>query len=326
MKKGRLKLKERDYIIVKHIYEYRFLSGELLWYLLRIESQSASIMYSRAKDGKSRPKEYGFKLQALSKRLKQLYDAKYVERHYLTDQPYGRGYGSPRAIYGLGRHSAKPLYEIYQIPHHIVRKIVESNKVKSPYLRHALELATFRIILELACQQSKGKVVLLLWEEGISLKDYVYCVDDKSVKNRIIVCPDAFFGLEIHGIGKRHFFLEIDRGTEPIVSNANRSNIRRKLLGYQYYHKSKKILDKYDYRINGFQVLFVTTGNIESDNRQSGRIANILNELLNNTKLNSSKSLFLLTTPDLLYLDSPESVFEKIWISSNIRNLLSLLK
>ena len=326
MKKSRLKLKERDYTILKHLFDYRFLSGELLWYLLKSDNHTDSIIYSTGKDGKNRPKRYGFKQQSLSKRLKQLYDAKYVERHYMTDQAYGRGYGSPRAIYGLGRQSSKVLQEIFQVPQHIIRKIVESNKVKSPYLRHVLELATFKIIFELACQHSKGKVVLLLWEQGIAIKDYVSIVDGKGKKEKIPIYADAFFGIRIRGKRDKHFFLEIDRGTEPIVSTSNRSNIRSKLIGYQYYYKSKKISKKYDLDVNGFQVLFVTPGKIETDNRLSGRIANILDELVINKYQYYSKSLFLLTIPESFYLDNPTSIFENIWISSKSHNLLSLIE
>jgi len=326
MKKSRLKLKERDYTILKHLYDYRFLSGELLWYLLKSDNQSDSSIYTTGKDGRSRPRKYGFKQQSLFKRLKQLYDAKYVERHYMTDLPYGRGYGSPRAIYGLGKHSSQVLKGIYQLPQSIIKKIVENNKVRSPYLRHALELATFRIILELACQQSKGKVALLLWEQGFSIKGSVNVVDKSGEQLKYTIYADAFFGLRIRGRKDKHFFLEIDRGTEPIVSTSNRSNIRSKLSGYQHYYKSKKISDKYDFRVNGFQVLIVTQGKIEADNTLFGRIANILDELVFNKELYSSKSLFLLTTPELLHLDNPVSIFNNIWVSSKSNILLSFIE
>ncbi len=326
MKKNKLILKERDYIILKHVYDYRFLSGELLWHLLKSDNHTDSIIYSTGKDGRNRPKKYGFKQQTLSKRLKQLYDAKYVERHYMTDQPYGRGYGSPRAIYGLGKQSSKLLQEIHQIPQYSTRKIVESNKVKSPYLRHALELATFRIVLELACQQSKGKFSLLNWEQGQSIKDYVNVIDKKGEKRKIIIYADAFFGIRIRGRKNKHFFLEIDRGTEPIVSSSIRSNIRSKLTGYQYYLKSKKIHKKYEFMVNGFQVLFVTTGKVETDNTLSGRIANIFNELVLNKILYSSEALFLLTTPQSIFLSNSESIISNIWISPKSHNLLSLIE
>lgn len=326
MKKPTLVLKQRDYTILKLLYDYRFLSGELIWYLIKNDSYLSSIAYSIGSDGISRPTTYGFKRQTLFKRLKQLYDSMYVERHYVTDQPMGRGYGSPRAIYGLGSSSSRVLKEIYEIPQYFIKRIVENNKVKSPFLRHALEVAMFRVVLELACQKSKGKVKLLFWEQGISLRDYVYGFNEKGEKESFTVYADAFFGLEIVDMKNRHFFLEIDRGTEPIVSNSKRTNIRRKLIGYQYYRKSKGISDHYSYRISGFQVLIVTPGKIEADRILSGRISNIVNELIINKKLYTTKSLFLLTTPESFSLKNPEYIFAKIWISSKLNNsLISLI-
>ncbi len=353
MKKNKLILKERDHIILKHIYDYRFLSGELLWYLLKSEDQIDSIIYSTGKDGRNRPKRYGFKQQTLSKRLKQLYDAKYVERHYMTDQAYGRGYGSPRAIYGLGKQSSKLLQERYKIPQYITRKILESNKVKSPFLRHALELATFRVILKLACLKSKGKVKLLFWEQGNCIKDYVYGFYDKGDKERFTVYADAFFGLEIRDTGKRHFFLEIDRGTEPIVSNRQRTDIKGKILGFQYYRKSKSFLNRYSYnklpngqivglnihddanpieviesnRISGYQVLFVVSGKIVENESITvyGRIANILNALLSFGKLYKTTTIFWFVSPTSLRLDSPENIFHHIWVTSKLDSPLKSL-
>jgi Replication-relaxation len=319
-------LRERDHIILKLIYEFRFLSGELLWYLIKTDNQSNSISYSIGLDGKRRPSKYGFGSQALNKRLKQLFDAGYVERHYITDLPIGRGHGLPRAIYGLGRNSPRILLELDAIPVNETRKIIEGNNVKSPFLRHALEVANFRVIMKLACDNSQGKANLLFWEQGNALKDHVYGYNGNGTKERFTIHADAFFGIRI-GNKTKHFFLEIDRGTEPIVSNSNRSNIRKKLRGYQYYYKSKKIRKKYDLDVNGFQVLIVTPGEIKEDNNLSGRIANIYNEITVNNNIYPTKSLFLLTTPLKLSLSDPKTVFLSIWVSIKIiKYLLSLLE
>ncbi len=313
IRKTKIILRQRDYTIFRLLYEYRFLDTELLWYLLKEDDHTPCTQYSIGVDGKRRPKKYSFGRQALSKRLKQLFDSGYVKRHYLTDQPIGRGYGSPRAIYGMGRRSPKLLKEIYHIS---TRRVIENNRVKSPYLRHSMELASFRIILELACRQSKGKVSILFWEQGSSIKDHVYRYNGKRIKEKFTFYADAFFGLRINGNRSKHYFLEIDRGTEPIVSNLRRSNIRIKFLGYQAYFKAKRICQRYSNRIKGFQVLVVTPGQIESAVCISGRIENILNELLLNPGLYSTPILFLLTTPESISLQKPELLFAKIWLST----------
>jgi len=335
-----LVLRDRDYTILRLVYDHRFLSSELLWHLLQTGDHSNTVSYSVGSDGKRRPSEYGFGRQALSKRLKQLFNARYLERHYITDQPMGRGYGSPRAIYGLGPACPKILQEKLDIPPRITRRIIESNKVKSPFLRHALGVATFRAILELACQQCEDKAKLLFWEQGDSIRDFVIGVNKKGEDERFPVHADAFFGLEVIGEGKTHFFLEIDRGTEPIVSSKQQTDIRRKLIAYRLYRKSRKFPKRYAYRqlpngqivgvdvctdsttdgrqmITGFQVLFIVPGKVRPDGSAHGRIANILAELPSLGRFFSTTSLFWFAPPKAFDLERPESVFAKTWITPN---------
>lgn len=321
-KRSKIVLRQRDYTILKHIYEYRFLSGELILYLIKNDNYSDNVLYSIGSDGKNRPKTYGFKRQALYKRLKQLYDSGYVERHYITDLPLGRGYGSPRAIYGLGMSSPQVLNEIFQMPKYEVQKIVLSNKVKSPFLRHALELATFKIILELACKASKNGVSLQFWRQDETIRDFIYVSNESGSRMRFPICPDAFFRLSIESKVARQYFLEIDRGTEPIVSNFKRSSIRKKLIAYQAYYKSNKFFNRSGYTGRGFQVLIVTPGRITTQLSVSGRIANIYQEIVTNKEQYTSKSLFLLTTQESLSLENPQTIFSNIWVSSKSRSSL----
>jgi len=338
-------LRDRDFTILRLVYDHRFLSSELLWHLLQTDDQSRDVSYSVGSDGKKRPTSYGFGRQALSKRLKQLFNARYLERHYLTDQPMGRGYGAPGAIYGLGPACPKILQERFDIPPRITRRIIESNKVKSPFLRHALGVARFRAILELACQCHEDKVKLLFWEQGDSIRDFVIGVNENGEDERIPVHADAFFGLEVIGEGRTHFFLEIDRGTEPITSSKQRTDIRRKLIGYRLYRKSKKFSKRYAYRqlpngqivgidlcvdfttegrqmITGFQVLFVTPGTVRKDKSLSGRIASIFAQLPAMGKFFVTNSLFWFAPPDSFNIDKPEQIFSKCWITPNPQNEL----
>ncbi|MEZ5360590.1 MAG: replication-relaxation family protein [Candidatus Zixiibacteriota bacterium] len=314
MLKTKIKLNTKDCDILRYLYDYRFLNAELLWHLITYGSQTNSAFHTAGK----RPSKYGFGRQALYKRLRRLYANGYVERHYLTDLPFGRGYGHPRAIYGLGKQSAAILQEVEGIPAQDVRRMVTANRIKNPFLRHALELATFRVIVELACRKSNGRIALLFWEQGRSIGATVYGYNIKGKKEKLTVYPDAFFGLQISNKKNRHFFLEIDRGTEPIITHSKRANIRRKLLAYQAYYTSKKLSQVQLGNINGFQVLIVTPGEILDNTTISGRISNILHELLSNNQTYTSKSLFLLTTPSKLSLESPNSVFSYIWISPKI--------
>lgn len=345
-----LVLKDRDYTILRFVHEHRFLSSELLWYLLRSEEESHPVSYAVGADGRKRPTRYGFGRQALSKRLKQLFNARYLERHYITDQPMGRGYGAPRAIYGLGSAAPKVLQDRFGIPSGRTRRIVESNKVKSPFLRHALGIATFRVTLQLACERRGGTVKLLFWEQGDVIRDYVMGVNEKGEEERFPVHADAFFGLEVAGSGRTHFFLEIDRATEPIVSPKQRADIRRKLIGYRLYRKSRKFPRRYAYRqlpsgqvvgvdvcdegttedremITGFQVLFVTPGRIGPDKSLSGHLAGIFAELPKLGKFYATSSLFWFTPPESVDPAAPDRLFERCWITPNPQNdLMSLVE
>ncbi len=327
MSKINLNLNSRDCDILRYLYEYRFLNTELLWHLLNDDHKANYEFFSIGNDGRKRPSKYGFGRQALYKRLRRLFKYGYVQRHYLTDLPFGKGYGIPRAVYGLGSNSSKVLSDLYQIPQQTTYAMICNNKIRSPFLRHVLELASFRIILELACRRSKGRISLCFWEQGLSIRDYVYGKNMDGEKERLSVYPDAFFGLQIAGQRNRHFFLEIDRGTEPIVTKAKRTNIRGKLLGFQAYYTSKKLSQVQFGKINGFQVLFVTPGQIHENGTITGRAANILKEITSNSKTYITKSLFLLTTPDSFSLESPETIFSSIWVSPKSSNkLLSLVE
>jgi hypothetical protein len=330
-------LRERDREIVRLVFEHRFLDTELIWHLLKKEGDSDAD-YLTGKDGKARPVSYGFGRKALYKRLQALYHTSYLNRRFPADQPIGRGYDGPRAIYGIGPKSTRILADMVDASPQEVRRIVEANKVGDPFMRHALEIARFRVILELACRRSQDRVRLLFWEQGQHLRDTVYGVDDDGGDRRFTVYPDAFFGLEVANTGRASYFLEVDRGTEPIVSTKQRTDIRNKLVGYRFYRKRERIAKRYAYtrtpdgavtgleileqdnrvddadRLKGFSVLFVTNGSVGKDRAVTGRIANILGTLPALGKFYANNSLYWFTSVDALKLEEPESIFRNIWI------------
>jgi len=347
-------IRDRDRLILHLVYEHRFLSGELIWHLLEVAGEAHRTEYTTGEDGKKRPSQYGFGQQALSKRLKQLFNARFLDRHYIIDQPLGRGSGTPRAIYGLGPKSAKLLAEQTGVPAQEIRDIVEANKVKSPFLRHALEVATFRVILELACRRSQGRVRLIFWEQGQCLRDHIIGRNEKGEDERFTIYPDAFFALEVEGIGKANYFLEVDRGTMPIIAAGRRTDIRKKILGYRHFRNFIRENQRYYYRttpdgqvvglhvvdreskslmpqdsgfesIRGFTVLFLVPGSLESSKKVKGRIANILSAFPLFGKAFATSSLFWFAPFDAFQIDSPQSVFRRAWMIANPRKGLQSL-
>ncbi len=330
-------IQERDREIVHLVFEHRFLDTELIWHLLQKDEQSET-EYRPGRNGKARPVSYGFGRKALYKRLQALYHTSYLDRRFPADQPIGRGYDGPRAIYSIGSASSKLLAETAGVTPREIQRIVQANKVQDAFMRHALEVARFRVILGLACRQSEGQVRLIFWEQGLHLRDYVVGLNDEHEEKRFSVYPDAFFGLEVAGKGKANYFLELDRGTEPIVSTKQRTEIRNKLIGYRFYRKRERISKRYAYastpdgtatglrildrneqvddnnRLRGFSVLFVTNGAATAKGSATGRIGNILSVLPGLGRFYANNSLYWFTSVDTMSLDEPESIFRNIWI------------
>lgn len=352
------RLSDRDRHILKLVYEHRFLDTELLWHLTRIEPAEAT-RYAVGADGKRRPSSYGFGMKALYKRLQQLSDQKLrlLHRHYAYDQPMGRGHGSPRAIYGLGPASSAIVAETAGIPVQEVKDIVSANRVKAPFLRHTLNIARFRVMLELACRESDDRIRLLFWEQGNALQDWIeYREQDEDDGREISVCPDAFFGLDIAGKGKAHYFLEMDRGSMPIVRKSGKSDIKSKVQGYVAYYTAGRHSQRYQYRIlpdktviglvvndqikktraietNGlqsiksFRVLFVAEGATNGALTPRGRVANMFSAFPSFGKGFEKSKLFWFASLDSFDLERPETVFDRVWLTPSLeRGLKSVIE
>ncbi len=341
--KADLVLKERDREILSLVHEHRFLTTDLIWRLMR-DGDPEPLEYEVGKDGKNRPKTYGFGEKALYKRLQALFQGGFLARHYVTDQPIGGSHGLPRAVYGLGLKAAAPVAELVGVTPDEIRQIVEANKVKSPFLRHALEVAKFKVTLMLACRGSQGRVSLTFWEQGMCLRDYVSGRNEDGDEERVSVYPDAFFGLSVQGKGLSHYFLEIDRGTMSIVAASNKPDIRKKVIGYKWYSDSRRHSQRYFRRmdsngqvlglvvndnqrgdrvvdpslvpINGFRALFVIPGS-SSDGSPNGRLANVLSAVPMLGKAYSTSSLFWFASYDGYSVERPLSIFDHIWIVAN---------
>lgn len=338
-----LRIGDRDRTIIRLLYEHRFLSTELIGHLLGIYGEIIPTWGKPGRNGKTRPARYSFGEKALYKRLQALFHGRYVERHFATDRPLGRGEGAPAAIYGIGPKSAALSSELTGVSPDEIRRIYEANKVKSPFLKHALETARFRVILELACRKSEGMVELLFWEQGQKLRDSVYGYDNDG-KTRFSVYPDAFFGIHVKGKGKAQYFLEVDRGTMPIIARGNRSDIKKKILGYWYYRKAQLQTKKYFYRISPdgqtaglginfgnndsksdshiepvkwFRVLFSVPGPSDKLTGLKGRIANIMYVFPSLGDRFSTSTLFWFASAESFDINKPEVIFKRIWQTPN---------
>jgi hypothetical protein len=334
-----LTLRDRDLQILHLIFEHRFLDMELLSAFVTTDAEGES--QAPGADGKRRPRKYGFGEKALYKRLRQLTEAKYLHPHQAMARPIGRGFGGARIAYGLGRKSVEIVAETEGLDIPQVREIVEANKVKAPFIQHALSIARFRVILELACQQSDGKVRLMFWEQGNILQDWIWGADWEGEERKFSVYPDAFFAVEVVGKGRAHYFLEMDMGTMPIVRSGDTSDIRKKIYGFAYYRKANRQAIRYQYRclpdgrvigvglrpegmeadaegkIKSFRVLFVTPGATGVEVEERGRVANILSAFSSFGKALATTTLFWFTSLDSFDLRHPATIFDRVWMTPN---------
>lgn len=313
----RYSLNSRDHQIIECVYTHRFLDTELLWHLLKPAPQP-SLEKREGRDGKLHPTRQGFGLQAVYRRLQRLYHLGYLVRHFASDQAIGRGLGSPRAIYGIGTKSVPMLAKLVRIPPYHIRQLIDADRVKSPFLRHTLEVARFRVILELACRKQLADVRLSFWDQGIHLRTWVTGKNEIGEDERFCAYPDAFFALETRQMLKSHYFLELDRGTEPIIASSSRSDIRRKLFGYRYLRKRGAFRSPYAPDFRGFTVLFlVATGQSTSDRHQS-RVANIMHVMPMFGPSFRSTSLFWFSEMHRFSLEQADSVFSPVWQSNRL--------
>ena len=193
--------------------------------------------------------------QKLLRRLRLMFDHGYVDRP--RAQIASIVFGNAPMIYGLGHKGAKLLKQSGQEG----TRWREKNQACTNYfIRHAVEQAEFFICLE---QAAKAQSIRLHHKNSI-INTPLNHLNDASWRVRfkwpsgdrmgINVTPDGLFGIEKENGEIAYFFVEIDRGTEPIVRRTSKqSSILKKFLAYKATHEDDAT------GLPNFRVLFVTT-------------------------------------------------------------------
>lgn len=209
---------QRDIAVVQTVYDYRYLSIDVL----------AALLCEPAAEGR----QYGFTVHALRARCQKLREHGYLMWQHLRDAPVGRGYGTERpVVYSIGPAAIDVLADRTGLTPRHIRGEVARNAVTSFFLRHELGISRFRASLELRCRASEGRVRIGTWLQG-GLLDRVRAVVDGEEKE-IAVVPDAAFNVVVSGPdgGQRvsHYFLEYDTGSMSL------RRIALKAIGYEHY-------------------------------------------------------------------------------------------
>jgi len=156
-------------------------------------------------------------------------------------------------------------------------------------------ISNFRVILSLALKNIQN-TDLLFWDQGRELGDHVFVRDYREGKQRIPVCPDAYFGLE-DPQGKMYFFLEADRST---MTNAR---FLQKMRGYYNCWKQGKHSEKYG--IKNFRVLTIT--------KSKERARNLREVTKQADERQKGFSAFWFTSEENYSLEKPTNVLNPIW-------------
>ena len=243
-----LVLTERDIDILKALERHRFLTTDHLLVLT---------------GGSSR--------QGLSRRLRTLYDAKFVDRP--KAQLLAMSYAAKRPmVYALGNEGADLLSNRFQMRLPDIYWTEKNRRVKEKFVEHTLGIADFLVALEVACRKA-GNIRLLTKD------DILTAAPEKTRRKRhpfrwqtrvhwdnqwhqIAIVPDAVFGLHYtdrpEGKNKAYFMVEVDRGTMPVTRrDVRQSSFARKLHAYADSHTRKLATELFG--IGNFRVLTVTT-------------------------------------------------------------------
>ena len=213
-----IQLTERDRMIVRCVFQHRFLRS---W-------QIAALV--------------GGSKQAVLRRLQLLYHHGYLERPRAQIEYFQPG-GSRAFVYGLADRGAELLRLTENPSLRALEWSAKNRAVKRLFLEHALLVSDVMVSLELACRQHGGVRFLKSDELPLPaatrsrLEPFRWKVSLNG-GTRLGVVPDCVFGLEFADQppdrNRAYFFLEADRGTMPIARNGlHHSSFHRKLLAYE---------------------------------------------------------------------------------------------
>lgn len=200
-------------------------------------------------------------------RLLRLFHAGFLDRPraQLDRQPDS---GSSPIVYALADKGARLLFEQYNIPFTNFEITRKNNEAKRPFIEHQLSLMDFYVSLEVGLNAFQNHT--LLHKEDIIAnaphktrelpnpsKLSVPMTVAGQVKH-IGLIADILFGVNFPDKSKRCFFVEIDRGTMPVLrTNELQTSFAKKMQCYLTTNALK--LQEKQFNWKAFRVLVVTT-------------------------------------------------------------------
>lgn len=253
----------------------------------------------------------GLNPRAFLRRLQQLFHAEYLDRpEQQLNRWWVKGEATKHYVYGLGLEGHKLLYpELHRKGAPTTDWRLKNRRAQSLYMDHRLALSEVMLSFVVAAEGINAQV--LAWSEGkefhraTRLPDYVQ-LDTRTGAVDAPLNPDAYFMLAAGDGHREHFFLEVDRGTEPITRTTwRRTHVYRKFAAYWQVYRTR-LAERVE--IPSFRVLTVTTSETRVENMRT--LARAMDPK------QKGSALFLFTTFDTITLDEPApSLTAPVWLS-----------
>lgn len=283
------RLTDDDVDIIRHVARYRFLRSTHIAALV------------------------GRSLDRTNDRLCRLYHAGYLDRPRAQLDYYPTA-GSTPIAYALADRGARLIAERdgNSLAHlDWSRKNREAGR---PFIEHQLEITDFRVALQRAAD-TRGDIEIIHPDELITAMPGAtrkardpfamhVRVSADGIMHDIGLVPDLAFGLRFPDGSRRCFFVEIDRGTMPVIrSHVSQTSFQRKVRAYLTAQATR--LHERQFGWKSFRVLTVTTEPARIRSMiDAARIANITGSI--------GAALFLFTTRNDVRCNSP---LESNWIT-----------
>jgi len=261
------KLTDRDRELLKLIYDYRFITAEMVQDLaqpveLSLRQQEALDRLIAARRAKLTGTEASESPAARTKRkilhrLMVLYHHGYAQRLKLSDRE--------PIVYALGNKGADELTLYYGIDRQQIEWTTKNRETGERYMRHGLMVSRFRHALTLALREFPD-ASLQFWEPNGTFTasvEYEQAVETRDgLRTRMVkgaVIPDGFFALTYRA-QTVCLFLEADRST---MSNAR---FLSKLTAYFQYWVTQVRGGDHPSGMKSFRVLTITLSQERKEN------------------------------------------------------------
>ncbi len=244
--------------ILFHVYRHRLIDKDMLHRLLPHRGE-----------------------QGMGRRLRKLMDAHYLIRPPQQEERNRIGGGSYPKIYALDNFGAARLSEVHQAKLPSTRWRERNKDLRGKNIWHTLNTTRFLVDVAVAAREHAG--VSLVYSDQLPQKGATQGVlfknSQQSIRTQIDwnghfgiegAAADSLFAIEEHdrpkGRNRRHYFVEIDQGTETIVPGKRQqksraffrdSSILRKYVTYASMRITGAQKSRFEF--NNFRVLFVTT-------------------------------------------------------------------